>query len=253
MLRYDGDGWLIGLDDTALEMPTSVPVGAELSGEQGGDLATTDLRRLSTLLRAHDPNPGFAFSADWNMVVRNRSAEMLAGLLMDGFYAEHGAALPLDMVSAVSHPGGLLSHAEDPIALAGTILAEFRAEQWTRPLVKGRIDTLEKSLARRLGDAVTDPEHHEARPDRPFGFNVGDTRLAFYRMLVVPGLPRDITDGSLRMELWYAADDATRAVLVRFGREGRRQGVGQDAGSMGELGLGQDAGVEDATRSPPEL
>lgn len=169
---------------------------------------------LSSMLQGHEPFPGIVFDADWMMLELNEGGQWLCAILLPEFLAT--VADPrggMDMIAALEHPGGLFSRMRDPQLAGSALLSQLRAEQWARPALKPRIERFETSLIERFGGCETS----EARqPGEPYLNLVFDTELgvlSFFTIQSVFGLPQDVTLASLRTELWFPSDEATREVM----------------------------------------
>lgn len=174
------------------------------------------LEALTEMLLAHEPFPGIVFDADWIGLALNPAGQRLCAINMAGFWATLEAPQQgLDMIAALIHPGGMFSTMRDPARAGYAWLAQMRAEQWARPALAPRVDALERSLRQRYGDA---PEQPGRAPHETFLKMVFDTpigTLSFLTVQSVVGLPYGIDHGSLRIELWFPTDAATRQALQR--------------------------------------
>lgn len=171
---------------------------------------------LSRMLEAHEPQAGFVFDADWRMVELNRGGQWLCSVLMPEYWAAFADSrgVGFDMIACLTHPRGMLSLMRDP-HLAGTaLLGQLRVEQWVRPGLKHRADALEASLAERFGEHRTEAPRSPGQPYLNLMFDTGFGALAFFTIESVFALPQDVTLDSMRIELWFPADDATRAVMA---------------------------------------
>ncbi|WP_114953831.1 helix-turn-helix domain-containing protein [Sphingosinicella terrae] len=172
-------------------------------------------RVLSDMLAAHDPFPGLIFDADWMIRAMNEAGQWLCGIAMADFLAGmDGPPSEMDMIASVAHPGGLLATVRNAAEVGFALLNQLRAEQLTRPSLRPRVDRLEESLRSRFGaqDAV-----HARAPGEPYLQLVADTAvgpLSFLLVQTVFGLPQNVTRESLRTELWFPVDEATRRVMT---------------------------------------
>lgn len=169
---------------------------------------------LDRLLRAHEPNPGLVLDRQWNVVLANRSALALAGLLPPELTQP-----VLNVFRASLHPQGLAAFTENFAdwaayllhtmhrAVAGTAdpaLAALQAEVLAYPNVAALVTT-------GLPDGATDmPLLVPCVLRLP---HLQDARLSMFTTLTTFGTPRDITLDELSIELFYPADDASEALL----------------------------------------
>ena len=167
---------------------------------------------LQRLLAAHDPYPGVALDRHWNVVLANRAAERLMGLL-----PPHLVGPPLNMMRASLHPEGfaaatlnfeawgrhLLHELERACAAADDpALAALAAEVAGYP-----------NVAALLAMATRRPTYQESLLI-PCVLLSGEGRaLSLFTTQATFGSPRDITLAELTVELFYPADAATEDAL----------------------------------------
>lgn len=169
---------------------------------------------LRQVLEAHEPNPAFVFGPDWMMVRLNRAGQWLCREVMPDAVA-HMESLEsgIDMIGTVTHRGGLMARMRDPWIAGGALLDQLRNEQWAWPELKPRIDLFEASLVARFGPRPASHRRAAGEPCLNLVFDTALGVLSFFTIQSVFALPQDVTPASLRLELWFPADDATRAVL----------------------------------------
>lgn len=180
------------------------------------------LAALQQMLAAHEPCPGLVFDADWICRFTNQGARRLIRQLLPDFVA-HTAASDgcFDMIEALAHSGGLLSRMVDPWIGGGALLDQLRSEQWARPTLSGRIDRFERSMIERFGPR---PEANNRAPGQPclnLHFEADHGPMGFVTFESIFALPQDVTLASLRVELWFPADERTRAIMHRRPGGGR--------------------------------
>lgn len=169
---------------------------------------------LERLLQAHAPNPGLVLDRQWNVVLANRTALALAGLLpaellQPGF----------NVFRASLHPQGLAAFTENFAEWAGVLLHTLR---------RGIAATGDASLLQLEREVLAYPNvaalvnaHPADRvPDTPLLVpcvlrlpHLQDSRLSMFTTLTTFGTPRDITLDELSIELFYPADAASEALL----------------------------------------
>lgn len=169
---------------------------------------------LQRLLRAHEPNPGLVLDRQWNVVLANRTALALAGLLP--------AALmqPTFNVFRTSlHPQGLAALTENFAEWAGVLLQTLR-----RAIAAsgdaGLLQLEQEVLAYPNVAALLRAHPPETASDTPLLVpcvlrlpHIPDGRLSMFTTLTTFGTPRDITLDELSIELFYPADDSSEALL----------------------------------------
>ncbi|MDH3678616.1 MAG: helix-turn-helix transcriptional regulator [Acidimicrobiia bacterium] len=191
-------GYAPRFDETELGSPTMAPVRDT----------------LAVLLDRHDPYPGVLLDRCWNVVMANKAASLLAGLIPAEL-----AGPPINLFRASLHPDGLAAHTRnfDDWALylldqlrrlvnvtADPALAELEREVLAYPTVVG-------SIADRRG-----------RTDAPSALvlscelTVEGRDLSLLTTLTTFGSPLDITLDELMIELFYPTDDATASALAEL-------------------------------------
>lgn len=163
-------------------------------------------RAVATLLRAHEPWPALVLDTAWDVVAANAGAAWLldvAGCPVDlpGPDARGGAPA----VNLLDLAAGALGAAVVNLPeVARSLLPQLRAEAVTEPALRPRLERL-SALAPRDEAPVRFPPTLVTR----YATAVGE--LAFLSMFTTFGTPHSITLRSLRVELMFPADEATRA------------------------------------------
>lgn len=169
---------------------------------------------LDRTLDLHEPYPGLVFDADWQAHLTNRSARRLMMLTLPDFVAGlDNLALGFNMIDALIHPGGMFLHMRDPWIGGGALLDQLRREQWVRPALEPRADRVEASMIERFGARPPLPTKPSADPYLNLVFDTPQGEMRFFTIQSVFALPQDVTLASLRMELWFPADEPTRAAM----------------------------------------
>lgn len=170
---------------------------------------------LERLLEHHDPNPAFVFDADRRMRRLNRGGQWLCSLVMPRLWSKVTCPdVGVDMIEALAHPDGLLSHMRDAQAIGAGMTEQLRVEQITNPHLEARIATLERSLAERFDQWPPDVPEPRAEPTFQMTFDTRLGPLSYFTVQGVVGIPEHVTGGKLRTELWYPTDTQTRAVTL---------------------------------------
>lgn len=168
-------------------------------------------RALERLLRAHEPNPGLVLDRQWNVVLANRSALALAGLLPAALLQP-----AFNVFRASLHPQGLAALTENFAEWAGVLLATLRraiAASGDASLMQ-----LEQEVLAYPNVAALAPAHPPgAVTDVPLlvpcTLRLPQGRLSMFTTLTTFGTPRDITLDELSIELFYPSDSASEALL----------------------------------------
>jgi transcriptional regulator with XRE-family HTH domain len=169
---------------------------------------------LDRTLDLHEPYPGLVFDADWQAHLTNRSARRLMRLNLPDFVAAlDDLSLGFSMIDALIHPGGMFRYMRDPWIGGGALLDQLRREQWVRPAIEPRADRVEASMIERFGPRPPQPTKPSADPCLNLVFDTPQGVMRFFTIQSVFALPQDVTLASLRMELWFPADEPTRAAM----------------------------------------
>ncbi len=183
---------------------------------------------LRLLLSTHDPFPGFVLDAHWNVIDLNDGARWLSSLLAGrvdpegvsaAAVAGAAAAPSVNMLDALAAPRGIAHRILNLGEVGPALLNRLRREAQQLPELAPRVAAVETMLRERLGAAATSAAASVADgaggPVLTTHFDTSLGELAFFSMLATFGTPQDITLASLRVELLFAANAATAAVLER--------------------------------------
>jgi transcriptional regulator with XRE-family HTH domain len=169
-------------------------------------------RALEFLLERQEPFPALVVDRDWTLLRTNRGAMRLLG------------ALPVDLAALgpqaqnamhlLFHPEGLRRYCVNWSTIARSIL--HRLERDARADPSGR----PRELFRALTSYPDVPSRglDGAEPDvlLPVHLKRGDLELRLFTTITTLGTPLDVTAEELRIESYFAADDASE----RWFREG---------------------------------
>lgn len=189
---------------------------------------SAEIRTLREMLVAHEPYPGIIFDADWIVRAMSEGGQWLCSVGMPGLLQQNGVpSSEIDMITAVTHPAGLLSRVVNAAETGRALLRQLRLEELTRPSLGPRVDRFEESLNERYGAAgkcarAASDTHLKVIMDTEYG------QMTFLLVQTVFGLPQNVTQQSLRSELWFPFDDATRDIVTR--RERLGLGTGKQSG-----------------------
>lgn len=178
------------------------------------------LAAVRALLDAHQPFPGVAVDRRWNIVATNPAAASLAGLAPEG-----GDPEPVNVYRLTLHPDGMAPRIHNFGQWAAHLLDQLRRD--VRAAGDDALRSLYEEVAAypNVRDAVsaeglrgvTDPwqggvtEPGVLLPLR-IASPLGD--LSLFTTLTTFGTPVDVTVQELVVELFFPADEATRALLT---------------------------------------
>lgn len=173
---------------------------------------------LQRMLEAHDPFPGVVIDRAWNVVLANGAAVAL----IDGL-PDHVVGPTLNVYRVCLHPDGLASRTRN--------LGEWAA-YLVRTLRRSVVLTGDPGLQAILDEVVAYPNIARlvAEPAStgwdeppllvPLEVELGGQALSLFTTLTTFGTPRDVTLDELAVELFFPADDASRAALLGNQRDG---------------------------------
>lgn len=167
---------------------------------------------LERILAAHDPHPGLVLDRQWNVVLANRGAGLLAQLL-----PAHLRAPVINVFRASLHPEGIARCTENFSEWASTLVATLR--RLVRRTGDAQLAALLQEVSayptvRGLTPMSDGPELRGA-PTLvvPCVLALPAGRVNLFTTLTTFGTPRDITLDELCIELFYPADAASRERL----------------------------------------
>ncbi len=183
--------------------------------ERGLDEAAMEGVRaaLTRLLAAHDPLPGVVVDRQWNVVLANAGAQLLAALLPEALKTP-----TINVFRASLHPDGLARFTVNFGEWAAIVIGSLRRE--TQRTGDAQLQALlDELMGYRNVQAALGALDGAAIPAAPMPLIVpyrlalpaGD--VSFFTTLTTFGTPRDITLDELCVELFYPADDAAEALL----------------------------------------
>lgn len=185
-------------------------------------LAATDMgpvrEALDLMLAHHAPYPAVVVDRAWNLIATNPPMERLLSLAGDveALWARIGDGGPRNVLKLVLHPEGLGGLIVNLAELGPQILARTAREALEHPEVQTLLDTVLAypglPRAYRQIDLSTPP-----LPVMPTHLRVNGMDLRLFTMLATFGTPLDVTTDELRVELFFPADEASRALLQALG------------------------------------
>jgi transcriptional regulator with XRE-family HTH domain len=176
---------------------------------------------LTQMVQAHSPCPGIVFDSDWFGLMQSEAGWWLCEVIMPEFMrTQFVTGKRLDMIAAATHDGGLLSQMKNGREFGEALYDQLSVETFMRPSLAPRVRALRNSLERRFGNL----QHGRRPPSSPvlfpsFATDVGE--MNFFTVQCFTGLPTNVNSGSVRVELWFPSDDATRKLIsVRSSHRG---------------------------------
>jgi transcriptional regulator with XRE-family HTH domain len=183
-------------------------------GSELGDAVLAPVREaLSRLLESHDPMPAMVMDSAWNVLQMNRGAQWMAKTLMP-WLAQLPVGQPVNLLDALLHPEGMAKHITNLEEVAPAMLAHLRDDASLVPELMPRVEQLSAQFQQRLGKKPLTHYTRQMAPVLTTRFATEFGELGFFSMFSTFGTPQDITLASLRVEHVFAADTATKAVLL---------------------------------------
>ena len=175
-------------------------------------------KALAQLLQTHDPFPAIAVDRHWNIVMANEAAQRLVGLLPAAL-----ATPPINLFRSSLHPDGFAGRTENFEEWGGYLLDQLDAlGAEASAHADGGGDLI--ALAREINGYPNVQALRASRGDRACDepeplvlsciMRLGGQRASLYSTIATLGAARDLTLSELRLELFYPADDETRALLL---------------------------------------
>lgn len=162
---------------------------------------------VQRLLDLHDPYPGVALDRHWNVLLANRAAAGLLGLL-----PEHLRQPQVNVFRVSLHPEGLSAFTENFPEWAGYLLRTLRRVALLHP--DATLSALEKEIsAYPTVQGLSQETRGEPSCLMPCILQLPLGRLSMFTTLTTFGTPQDVTLDELCVELFYPADPATEQLL----------------------------------------
>lgn len=181
--------------------------------EQGLDSARMSQVRAAVqrLLDTHDPFPGVALDRHWNVVLHNRAAEKLMGLLPAELCKPE-----INIFRASLHPQGFAAHTRNFSEWGSYLLQVLQ-----RLMLSGRDEDIialvdeVNAYPNVIALKQQTPVIQSTEPSLliPCIMELHGQELSLFTTLTTFGSPRDITLHELCVELFYPADTQTEVFL----------------------------------------
>lgn len=164
---------------------------------------------LSRLLERHAPWPGLMLDRSWNIVEMNHTARAMLALVG----GDEADANLLTRLANATRVGEVI---ENWPSLAREFASRMKAEA-VRSSDDAMLERIEAFRACVVGDREERVGGEEIGPLFNMRLRLNDgTRLSFYSVIGQFGADRDITAAELRIELFFPADDKSRAAMEKF-------------------------------------
>ena len=175
------------------------------------------LQALQLTLAHHEPYPAIVADQAWNLLMENRAAQALYGLLGDpeDFWRRTCGDGPRNVMRALFHPQGMRPYVLNWEQVGRNLLNRLRHE--------AALQAPDSSLRRLLHDILqfpgTPPQWRIAdgqllvEPVLCIELGLGDIRIRLFSMIAHFGTPQDVTVDELVLETFFPADAATEALL----------------------------------------
>ena len=175
---------------------------------------------LALLLKTHDPFPAMAVDRHWNIVLANEASRRLIGLLPAELACE-----PINLFRSSLHPDGFAAHTENFREWGGYLLDQLDAVVAEAEALSdggANLAALAREIHAYPNVAALRATRGGPQPDaaEPLVLScilsLGGQRASLYTTIASLGAARDLTLSELRLELFYPADNETRAWLHRL-------------------------------------
>ena len=179
---------------------------------------------LALLLRTHEPFPALAVDRHWNIVLANAASRRLMQGLPPALACE-----PVNLFRSSLHPDGfagftrnfdewgcyLLSQLD-----AAVLEAEAHSDKGAQLIALAREINAYPNVVALRSRSRAESSGATSAAEQPLVLSciltLAGQRAALYSTLATLGAARDLTLSELRLELFYPADDETRALLHRL-------------------------------------
>ena len=189
-------GFAAAYRETDLDEPAMAPV----------------LDALHHVLSHHDPLPAVVVDRFWNVLKKNKAADLLLALEGDPetLLRNIGSAGEINLALLTLHPEGLRKYISNWDQAAPAFVRRLRSEA----LASGDQE-VQQRFEQYIGLAgefeVSDPSAVSLLPILPLELDVHGMHLSLFSVISTFGTPQDITTDELRVEAFYPTDEATEA------------------------------------------
>jgi transcriptional regulator with XRE-family HTH domain len=167
---------------------------------------------MAHLLASHEPFPCFVLDAHWNVEQINGGGVWLAKTLIPWLELSNQK---INMLDLLCHPEGFTKNMLNLREAAPLLHNIIKRDAASQPTLEPKLRAFEAIMQSKLGKGFLDKRRTDAPPPlltTRFRSSCGE--LAFFSMFTTFGTPQDITLASLKVEHVFAADEATRNVVL---------------------------------------
>ncbi|MEM7077629.1 MAG: helix-turn-helix transcriptional regulator [Pseudomonadota bacterium] len=190
---------------------------AFMEGDLQADSHALFHEALQQIIAQQMPYPALVLDGRWNMVMANPATLKFFGLFVNPLeiFARIGNPTEFQIVRLCLHEEGLMPYIHNWEALIGSFLARARKALLANPK--------HPSLPLLIDEITTHPRapkswqtvwSTDVRPALEMEMSRGDDHYRMFTMLAHFGSPGDVTLDEMSVELFYPADENTRAKLI---------------------------------------
>jgi transcriptional regulator with XRE-family HTH domain len=175
-------------------------------------------KALNFMLTQQEPYPAIVVNRAWDMLMSNKAAERLLGLL--GLPVQKSGGEPPNLLRALLHPAVFRRYVVNWETVAQSMISSMRRELNAYP---------DAAISRLLAEVMEypgiprewplEPGDAAIPPLLPLTLEKDGSRLSWFTIITTFGTPQDITLQDLRIECFYPADEATDAACWRLARQ----------------------------------
>ncbi len=161
---------------------------------------------ITWTLERHDPFPAIVLDRHWNVVSSNQSAALMFAFL--------GVNPEVNMIDLFLEDGGAKELVVNWSEVGYFLLTRLRTEN----AAVGGDETLERAIATLSDDPeIAPPAASPLPPALAVTLRLGDANISLLSTIAQFGSAEDIALADQRVELFFPADDATRALFMSAG------------------------------------
>jgi transcriptional regulator with XRE-family HTH domain len=170
---------------------------------------------LKRMLDHHEPYPAMVLDGEWNIVMKNQaSTRIISACLPDVSLAQFSSNGKLNFMRVMCSPKGLRPHIRSWTQTGRVLLTRLRREAAAYPGGASEV-LLRELLAQKAFPEFTELADAPLNSVIPLELVVNGELLRLINTLTTFGTPQDVTLQELRIEMSFAADDATDRILRR--------------------------------------
>jgi transcriptional regulator with XRE-family HTH domain len=173
------------------------------------------LAAVRLMLDNHAPFPAVAVDRAWNVRLANGPFERLIALLGEDVWTRIGGG-ERNLMRLIFHPGGIRPWIANWRAIAPLLWQRARreAEALDGREMRALLDELE---SHQDGETLLGADETPLVPVLPLELAKDGARVSLFSAIATFGTAQDVTADELRIEFFFAADDATAALFRSAG------------------------------------